>query len=99
MPLSEDLTESNDSRCVMPRRTDNIQRYYDVIETERVGGVTRKLIRFHLPDISSRRRNGIVNRVFNESKADMFIEYFWTRDSIIHRERQNFYGILVFSQS
>lgn len=59
--------------------------------------MTLVLIRFKLPPMSNKKRKKIIENVLDESDAEALIEFFWTKGSIIYKDKYQFYATLVFS--
>ena len=77
-----------------------LSEYYRVISTQKFGDEVRQHIRFDIPE---RRGNAARRRVIEEtmerSGADALVEFFWTKGSIIHKNKFAFDAILIFDAS
>jgi hypothetical protein len=77
----------------------NMDKYYHLVDIKKAGNMTLVLLMFKLPPVSSNKRKKIIEKVLDESDADALIEFFWTKGSIIYKDRYQFYAILVFSDT
>ncbi|MEM4177108.1 MAG: hypothetical protein QXS29_06060 [Nitrososphaeria archaeon] len=73
-------------------------KYYNLVDIKKVDDKTMVLLKFKLPPVSIKKRKSIIKNFFDESGADALIEIFWTKGSIIHKDKYQFYVILIFNE-
>jgi|GEM_PF-1952192 len=72
-----------------------LSQFYKVIGTQRFGDQVHTLIRFKIPQMGREKRRRILEAVMDESGADAMIECFWTKGSIVYKEKWSFDAILI----
>lgn len=60
-----------------------------------IGSRIYQLVRFSISEVSTDKRNKIIQAVLDESGAIGLIEW-WTKGSIVQKPKSQFYAILVF---
>jgi len=65
------------------------------VDTKVMGNRTYALVKFSFPDVSTKKRKEMLEKIIHETGSIAFIEW-WSKGSIIHKPRSDFYGILVF---
>jgi hypothetical protein len=61
-----------------------------------VGDAQLQLIKFDLPKVGRKARNNLLNSLLDESGAEALVEVFWTKSSVLYRDKERFYGFLLF---
>lgn len=74
-------------------------KFYRVVSTRKVGGQIHQLVKFRMPKVGRDKRRRIIDSAFEKSGADAFVECFWTRGSIIYKNKWSFDAILIFDRS
>ena len=68
---------------------------YRILDTKVTNSRTYALVKFSLPDSSTKKRKETLEKIIQETGSIGLMEW-WTKGSIVHKPRSNFYGILVF---
>lgn len=77
------------------KEQNGIARYYTVKGTQKFGDQVHTLIRFKMPEMSRAKRRSVLEAVMEEMGADALIECFWTKGSLIHKNKWSFDAILI----
>lgn len=70
--------------------------FYSVIGAKSFGGVRLQLLKFNLPKVGRKTRNKMLNSLLDGRGADALVEVFWTKSSVLFRDKEKFYGYLMF---
>lgn len=77
------------------KQTKEFGRYYKVMGTQRFGDQLHTLVRFKIPEMSREKRRQVLEAVMEETEADALVECFWTKGSLIYKDKWSFDAILI----